>query len=850
MAISISRNSSVIFLILILSISASFILRAFPAFQMDFNFYGLPPNPDVWYNYRQIEVMVANFPQYNWFDPMTAFPFGKHIDWGPLFPVIASLFAFLYGAVQRFDILYMASWAPVLLGILMVPIVFILTRFLSEWKSGLIAAVFIATVSGEFFFRSTFGYLDHHIAEVLFTTIFCLCYIWTLSRSTEAEIDLRKPATAKIMIIPSILTGLALGASLLVALTCLLFVLIVVFFILFQYTWNAFHEKKSDYLFISGIIIFLCSAGCLLLIGAPSPVYSLITYSMAQIHLFIFLIFGLIFLQFTSTIVKDRPRLFVVLIVISIIIIAILVSLLNPSFFSSTTSGLSFLFGGTIEGEAISELGSSSFNTLWESFNIGIFLSIFGLILIVYEFIRKGFSAHIFVGIWGIVILVSTIQHIRWEYYCAVVIAVLSAYALGYILKLDRSNSFRESRRTLTGEHDKSSKKKRRRDISHEVKKSGIFTTNITLGFTLVAICLMTFSGISFSSDYKFLTNRENVVIPPQWVNALDWMQSDTPDPGLSFTGPYFSEDWDYPDSSYGVLSWWDYGHWITFIGERIPVTNPFQDNARSAAGFFLAESEETADSIAHDYGVKYVITDWRMRSTIFGAMIPWYEIPRSEAYYYTTFGYSPVPGSASRPVTLFSSSYYHTMISRLHNFDGSMNVPDNVVYIEFPKNSGGSVLPILSTAEILDIDSARQKMNQFNETGGETTEASLMGNWFEAPVEPVSALHYYRLIYESAGVNADGSPNYNQSVKVFEHVAGARFEGEGIIEVTVKTNLGRTFVYRQESEGGQFVLPYPTRNSSYPVITTGPYRMVNSGKLLEVDEVDVLEGNIILNSR
>jgi len=30
-------------------------------------------------------------------------------------------------------------------------------------------------------------------------------------------------------------------------------------------------------------------------------------------------------------------------------------------------------------------------------------------------------------------------------------------------------------------------------------------------------------------------------------------------------------------EGEYGVLSWWDYGHWITTIGERIPNANPFQ---------------------------------------------------------------------------------------------------------------------------------------------------------------------------------------------------------------------------------------------------------------------------------
>jgi asparagine N-glycosylation enzyme membrane subunit Stt3 len=47
--------------------------------RMDFSSYGMLHDPDTWYNYRQIEVMVQHFPQYNWFDPMTAFP-RKNVD--------------------------------------------------------------------------------------------------------------------------------------------------------------------------------------------------------------------------------------------------------------------------------------------------------------------------------------------------------------------------------------------------------------------------------------------------------------------------------------------------------------------------------------------------------------------------------------------------------------------------------------------------------------------------------------------------------------------------------------------------------------------------------------------------
>ncbi len=45
-------------------------------------------------------------------------------------------------------------------------------------------------------------------------------------------------------------------------------------------------------------------------------------------------------------------------------------------------------------------------------------------------------------------------------------------------------------------------------------------------------------------------------------------------------------------------MSWWDYGHLVTVQAERIPHTNPFQQNAGSAAAFFTAKSEERAQRV------------------------------------------------------------------------------------------------------------------------------------------------------------------------------------------------------------------------------------------------------------
>ncbi len=60
-----------------------------------------------------------------------------------------------------------------------------------------------------------------------------------------------------------------------------------------------------------------------------------------------------------------------------------------------------------------------------------------------------------------------------------------------------------------------------------------------------------------------------------------------------------------YPNTAYGVMSWWDYGHWIEVIGRRIPNANPFQsgigggsNQSPGASTFFTATSEEAATAV------------------------------------------------------------------------------------------------------------------------------------------------------------------------------------------------------------------------------------------------------------
>ncbi len=118
--------------------------------------------------------------------------------------------------------------------------------------------------------------------------------------------------------------------------------------------------------------------------------------------------------------------------------------------------------------------------------------------------------------------------------------------------------------------------------------------------------------------------------------------------------------------------------------------------------------------------------------------------------------------------------------------------------------------------------------------------------------VQKIPALQHYRLVYESRE-NATVVPFPESDpvtlpgikfVKIFEFVKGAQISGEGIIELPLVTNTGRTFIYRQESENGMFTVPYPTSGSPYGIRATAEYHIVGTSRYITVTENDVVEGN------
>ena len=309
----------------------------------------------------------------------------------------------------------------------------------------------------------------------------------------------------------------------------------------------------------------------------------------------------------------------------------------------------------------------------------------------------------------------------------------------------------------------------------------------------------------------------------------------------------------------------WDAGHWITFFSHRLPITNPFQDNLggeTGAAAFFLSENESRANGIITADNGRYVITDSTMAVDRFTNLVPWVSGSVDISRYIKWF-LIPDTDDKTRLKTVheFDDGYFQTLVVRLHNFDGSMTEPTTADYLryEIRKPTAQETTQATGYSRVITSEKTITVAGMDNSTplileGPELIPmvyANLYSGDPARPVQKVPALTHYRLVHESLH-NATVTPFPESEpfvvpgmkmVKVFEYVPGAHIAGTGVIELPIVTNTGRIFTYRQESSGGEFIVPYSTSGNPYDVRATGPYHIVGTTRDISVTESDVLEG-------
>ncbi len=829
---------------------------------------------DPWYNLRQIEQVVADFPNYAWFDAMTLYPTGDVIYWGPLFIQIISALCILAGAATRPEIMVVASWVPPLMGAAMVPVTYLLARKIADWKTGIIAAGLIAVISGTYAYRSIFSFVDHHITETLFSAIFVLVYIVALLAARDRPLSPRNFETLKIPAALSALAGVAYLLGYFNMPTMILFALIVAAFTLVQFFLDFFQDRSSDYLVLVNVVTFGVVILGTVAFGFPHPGLDLSRYTVGHVIACTALIGGTLALYGFATFLKGRPKYYfpVALAGFAGLAIAVLYVAL-PETYNLLISSLIAFFGEQPVTTTVQEARAWSFEAAWATFHWGLVLAVGGAATLIWWSRKKVNPAHVFVLIWTGVILASTAAHLRYEYYLAANIALLAAVFAGAVINVTWKDAARlirpESSITPsdTREKQEEPRKRKKGGRARDTGKPKVSAKDrpdlFKVGaFAAVVAVTLFFGGSCFGTTLGMAQTVKYSGIDSQWMEALEWMGANTPDPGVDYYAIHDRDTFTYPKEAYGVMSWWDYGHWITYISKRIPNNNPFQHGVAGPNGsavYLTSTSEGAANQILDNIGTRYVITDYQIVAGKFHAPATWADQEVRTTPFHPYFLLPESAGSTSyQAIPFYTQQYYLTMASRLHNFDGSMTDPrSEVLYTEYREpGTANTSFPVVTRMEPMNATAATAAVEAYNRDAPAGSAATLLNLHYELradsilnPIERVPALQHYRLVHETpqnifVGGGTDG-PDL-KSVKIFEYVPGARIRGDGIIEVPVTTNTGRAFTYRQESVNGEFIVPYATSGWSGEVKTTGPYRIVGTGTTFDVTEEDVQQGRTV----
>ena len=355
--------------------------------------------------------------------------------------------------------------------------------------------------------------------------------------------------------------------------------------------------------------------------------------------------------------------------------------------------------------------------------------------------------------------LAAMLSQDRFAYYFAVNVALLAGYLYFRILKWSWGY-YKESLPEV---------KK-----GQELKKT--VRGQISSGYARVALVTIILFLLAFVPNILLAKDgtRDLYIPNDAWYSSLVWMRENTPEP-FEDTDFYFSlyekppagEEYDYPESAYGVMCWWDYGYWITRIARRIPNASPRGSaNAKQAAEFFTAQDESSANEILDDLGSKYVIIDYKTDTGSFPSIGIWAGESESQ---FTEIYYKKTANGLLEPTRLYYPEYYQSICSRLYNFDGEAVAPHNsTLVISYKETSllGKHIKEITSSQSFATYEEAQEYLESHPSPNNRIVGDSP----FVSPV-PLEELEHYQLVHQSEPEvvkEEDGTISY---VKIFEYL-------------------------------------------------------------------------------
>ena len=402
------------------------------------------------YHVRLVENLLfgGHYPHRIFFDPYTLYPHGDHLHFAPLFDQIPAFFTWLLGLGAPTQELMetVLAYYPAVLGALVVFPVYFIGKELYSRAVGLVSAFLIAILPG-FLFRSILGAADHHVAELLFSTVAMLFLVLALKEAKAcgaggvtfeqlaAAVAKRDFSSLRKVLVFIFLAGFSFGLYALTWVGCVLFVFIVFVALFAQFIFEHLRGNSTDYLCIVGVPVFLIP----LLMISPflnhSGMYSSVHTASMLIGAVVVLV-----LSATSSVLARRkvvPYAYLFVLLAEGIAILVVLRLATPSLYASFANAFGWVKYG-IAMEVLGEMHPMTLDAALRNFSTCFYISLAGFGFVIYSVVKKWRAEETLFLVWSFINLLilgvifdmlgispPPIGMSRFVYYYAVNVALL-----------------------------------------------------------------------------------------------------------------------------------------------------------------------------------------------------------------------------------------------------------------------------------------------------------------------------------------------------------------------------------------------------------------------------------------
>ncbi len=513
--------ASLLFIVLLLALTIRLLPMRWGTYLSEF---------DPYWQYRLTEHMVENgFTAWtSWRDHMSWYPYGRDAA-ATSFPGLAFTAASIFLALKTLglsiDLLEMCVIFPPIMGTLTCLVMFFLGKDIGGKEVGLFSALFLA-LNASYIGRTSWGFFDDETVGILGILLFILFFLRSLETGKHLKGSL----------VYAIAAGLSLGylfsswgASRYPVGIAVLFVLAML--LLRRYSSRLLFSYSATF----GIALFMA-------INVPKNGFGFLTESTVLAVLGVFLLlcayegFGHV----------KTARMKTVLVFSLLVFCAILIFLLAWSGYFRPLGGKFMSVLNPFERlgrplvESVQEHRPAAWGSFYYDLGIGAFFVPVGLFFAV----RNPTNRNIFLAIFGLTSIYFASSMIRLTLLMAPALCLIWALALVRVMT-PFTTLMKEAPVIL---------RRKARFATHVGKEfSGAL---VTVVFLLLLFTFVLPSPRVFSqADSPTTLASASVPLRPDdtvldWINTLGWMRENLPSTAV-------------------VASWWDYGYWITTLGNK-----------------------------------------------------------------------------------------------------------------------------------------------------------------------------------------------------------------------------------------------------------------------------------------